>query len=280
VTPLVEERHHRLTVSIPAEDIWLRVDEFRICQVLTNLLTNAAKYTERGGTIHLSANREGAEVAIRVTDNGTGISADLLPRMFDLFVQGFAGRDRAQGGLGIGLALVRNLVQLHGGSVTAVSDGAGKGSEFVVRLPVIEAVRAAAHTDGEQSIRARVEVVSRRVLVVDDNEDAAILLGDLLRSVGHDVRVAHDGASAIDTATRFQPEIAILDIGLPGMDGFELAAALRERLGTDVRLMALTGYGQQNDVARTERAGFEVHFVKPVALARLLTEIEMGRSAA
>jgi signal transduction histidine kinase/CheY-like chemotaxis protein len=279
VTPLVEERRHRLTVSVPSEDIWLRVDDFRICQVLTNLLTNAAKYTERGGTIHLSASREGAEAAIRVTDNGTGITADLLPRVFDLFVQGFGGGDRSHGGLGIGLALVHNLVQLHGGSVTAFSQGAGKGSEFVVKLPAIEAARGAVHTDGERSIRERVEVVSRRVLLVDDNEDAALLLGDLLRSVGHDVRVAHDGASAIDAATRFRPEIAILDIGLPDMDGHELAVAIRERLDTKVRLMALTGYGQQNDVARTERAGFEAHFVKPVALAKLLTEIEMSRSA-
>jgi signal transduction histidine kinase/CheY-like chemotaxis protein len=278
VTPLLEERRHSLSISIPPQDIWLDVDEFRICQVLTNLLTNAAKYTGPGGTIDLAARREGASIAIRVKDNGTGIARDLLPRVFDLFVQGFQSSERRQGGLGIGLALVRNLVQLHGGSVTATSEGAGTGSEFVVRLPVIEATRALASTDGERSIRERVQVASRRILVVDDNEDAAILLGDLLRSVGHDVRTAHDGTSALETAARFQPEIAILDIGLPGMDGYELAATLRARIGRNVRLMALTGYGQQQDVARAERSGFDAHFVKPVALAKLLTEIEMGRT--
>jgi signal transduction histidine kinase/CheY-like chemotaxis protein len=280
VMPLVEERRHQLAVSIPPEDIWLDVDEFRICQVLTNLLTNAAKYTERGGRIDFSASPDGAAIAIRVADNGTGISADLLPRVFDLFVQGFRSPDRTQGGLGIGLALVRSLVELHGGSVAAFSEGVGKGSELVVRLPVIETARAATREDGERPSRERLQVVSRRILVVDDNEDAAMLLGDLLRSVGHEVRVAHDGSNAIDTAARFRPEIGILDIGLPGMDGYEVAAAIRERLGAEVRLMAVTGYGQQKDVACAERAGFEAHFIKPVALAKLLAqiELELGRT--
>ena len=279
VTPLVHERQHQLHVAVPPEDIWLDVDDFRICQVLTNLLTNAAKYTERGGEIGLSARREGATIAIGVTDNGIGIASDLLPHVFDLFVQGRQNSDRRQGGLGIGLALVHNLVKMHGGSVTAVSEGAGKGSEFVVRLPVITATATQSSTDGERSIRDRVHVVSKRILVVDDNEDAASLLGDLLRSVGHDVRVAFDGQAALETASQFQPEIAILDIGLPHMDGYQLAGVMRERLHSNVRLMALTGYGRDPDVSKARQAGFDAHFVKPVALAKLLTEIEVGKSA-
>jgi signal transduction histidine kinase len=276
--PLIDERQHRLSVSIPSADIWLDVDDVRICQVLTNLLTNAAKYTQRHGGIALTAVHDENGIAIRVKDNGSGIAPDLLPSVFDLFVQGFQSADRKQGGLGIGLALVRRLVEMHGGSVSATSDGIGKGSEFVVRLPVIEKARPTVSPEGERSIRERVHVVRRRIVVVDDNEDAAILLGDLLRSVGHEVRTAHDGPSGLELVARFQPEVAILDIGLPGMDGYELAAAIRESGTESIRLMALTGYGQQQDVARAEKAGFAAHFVKPVALARLLTEIEIGGS--
>jgi signal transduction histidine kinase len=277
-TPHIDERQHRLSVSVPAEDIWLDADDVRICQVLTNLLTNAAKYTPRGGRIELVAERDESEsgVAIRVKDNGSGIAPDLLPRVFDLFVQGFQSADRRQGGLGIGLALVRRLVEMHGGSVGASSDGVGMGSEFVVRLPTIEKTRSVDYADGDLSLCERPQVVPRRILVVDDNEDAATLLGDLLRSVGHDVRTAHDGVSGLELVARFEPDVAILDIGLPGMDGYELAAAIRERAANRTRVMALTGYGQQQDVARAERAGFDAHFVKPVALARLLAEIEIG----
>ncbi len=277
VTPLLEERGHRLTVSVPQEEVWLDIDDFRICQVLTNLLTNAAKYTTRKGVIDLAARLEGPNIEIRVTDNGIGIGPDLLPHVFDLFVQGLQTSDRRQGGLGIGLALVRNLVKLHGGTVRVTSEGAGKGTEFVVSLPVIESRDVSA--DGERSVRESVQVASKRILIVDDNEDAATLLADLLRSVGHEVRIAHDGLTGLEIATRFQPHTAILDIGLPGMDGYELAGKIHDRLGREVRLMALTGYGQEQDVARAEQAGFVAHFVKPVALAKLLAEIEMGQPA-
>ena len=282
VTPLIEEREHRLSVTIPPDDVWLEVDDVRICQVITNLLTNAAKYTPPGGAIELAVHREDGRIAICVTDNGSGIRSDLLPRVFDLFVQGYQSSDRKQGGLGIGLALVRRLVEMHGGSVGATSDGPGAGSAFTVRLPVIAAARAAVASGGERSLRDRPRVVPKRILVVDDNEDAAVLLGELLRSVGHEVRIAHDGATALASLAQFRPELALLDIGLPGMDGYELAAAMRARAGAGLRLMALTGYGQQQDVARAERAGFEAHFVKPVAPAKLLTEIETetGRDSA
>ncbi|NVB81624.1 MAG: GAF domain-containing protein [Kofleriaceae bacterium] len=276
VTPLVDERRHQLTISLPDEELWLDVDDVRICQVLTNLLTNAARYTERGGQLALCAAREDSCVVIRVKDNGVGMPPELLPRVFDLFVQGYRTSDRSQGGLGVGLALVRNLVVMHGGSVGVASAGPGKGSELTVRLPIIVPNRAVAATgDGERSIREGVSVTSRRILVVDDNVDAATLLADLLRTVGHDVRVAHDGAVALDIQARFHPEIGILDIGLPRMDGYELATIMRERAARTIRLMAVTGYGQEQDRARAERAGFDAHFVKPVALAKLLTEIEL-----
>jgi CheY-like chemotaxis protein len=275
VTPYMEERRHHFTVSFPAEDIWIDADEVRISQVLTNLLTNAAKYTDLGGRVDLNAERTGSHVVIRVKDNGAGIAPDLLPRVFDLFVQGYQTSERSQGGLGIGLALVRELVEMHGGTVGATS-APGQGSELTVRLPILETKRVLTQPrESEGSFRARVSVTSRRILVVDDNADAAMMLADLLRTVGHDVRTAHDGKSALEIHAKFQPEIALLDIGLPGMDGYELATAMRASGGPAIRLMAVTGYGQEQDLARAERAGFHAHFVKPVALAKLVAEIEM-----
>jgi PAS domain S-box-containing protein len=272
--PLCEEHRHHVTVDIPVETIWLEADETRMCQVLSNLVTNAAKYTPAGGRIVIRAKRTDQRVRLSVKDNGVGIGPELLPRVFDLFVQGERRSDRSQGGLGIGLAIVRNLVSLHGGTVQAMSDGLGRGSEFVVELPVVD---MQAKPSPERAVRHGLQVTPRKILVVDDNEDAGALLGEMLESLGHEVVVALDGPRALEAIERFTPEIGILDIGLPVMDGYELAAALRQRFGSAIRLMAVTGYGQEQDRLRTQEAGFEVHFVKPVGLGKVLAAIEVPK---
>jgi PAS domain S-box-containing protein len=272
--PLYEERRHRLIVTMPDDDIWLEADETRLCQVFTNLLSNAAKYTPIGGLIDLSVRRQGKRVKICLRDNGDGIAPDLLPRIFGLFVQGTRTTDKA--GLGIGLALVRNLVRMHGGTVTAGSEGIGRGSEFSVELPLIDVHREPQPmSDADRNLRDRVQMAPRRILVVDDNEDAGTLLGEMLRSVGHEVVVALDGPRALEAVKHFHPDVAILDIGLPVMDGHELASALRDRFGSSVRLLAVTGYGQEQDRARTAQSGFQAHFVKPVAIQKVLAAIEV-----
>jgi PAS domain S-box-containing protein len=270
--PLCEEYRHHVRVDIPIETIWLEADETRLCQVLTNLITNAAKFTPKGGRIEVRAKRMGDRARISVKDTGVGIQPELLPRVFELFVQGERRMERSQGGLGIGLAIVRNLVALHGGTVRAVSDGPGQGSEFIVDLPIID-MQAKPVT--ERAVRHGLQVTPRKILVVDDNDDAGALLGEMLQSLGHEVVVALDGPRAIEALDRFTPEIGILDIGLPVMDGYELAAALRSRLGDGIRLMAVTGYGQEQDRRRTQQAGFEAHFVKPVGLGKVLAAIEV-----
>ncbi len=278
-SPLFEEKRQRLDVRCPEGDIWLEADETRLCQVLTNLLSNAAKYTPPRGHVAIEATCEQTRITIRVKDDGNGIAPELLPRIFDLFVQGDRSTDRHQGGLGIGLALVRNLVRLHGGTVEARSPGTGQGSEFIVELPAIDVPVSAPPADGEWELRRRVEVTARRILVVDDNEDAGQLLGEMLRSVGHEVVIAVDAPRALEALKTFTPDIAILDIGLPVMDGYELAGALRAALGPSVRLLALSGYGQQQDKERAFASGFEAHFVKPVSLKKVLATIEVERGA-
>ena len=276
--PACEERKHHVAVVLPREDIWLEADETRLCQVLTNLITNSAKYTPPGGQIELRAERIPTGVRIRVIDNGNGIAPDLLPRIFDLFVQGHRTSDRQQGGLGIGLALVRNLVQMHDGTVSARSEGHGRGAEFVVELPTIE-LASRALAPAEIVMRQRVQVTPRRILVVDDNEDAGELMAEVLRSVGHEVVCTIDGPRALEAIKRFTPEVAILDIGLPVMDGYELAQAMRAAI-RDVRLMAVTGYGQEQDRARALAAGFEQHFVKPVSPQKVIAAIEIAPNKA
>lgn len=271
-SPLLESRQHHLDVDVPQGGLHLDGDPDRLAQVFANLLANAAKYTDPGGRIELSAAREGEELVVAVRDNGVGMTPELLARVFDLFVQGAQGPERSAGGLGIGLALVKSLVTMHGGDVEARSEGPGKGSEIIVRLPA----SAAAPAEGAAPHRAPARPASapRRVLVVDDNEDAADLLADALRGEGWEVAVAVDGPQALSLLSSFQPEVAVLDLGLPVMDGYELAAQIRERLGPRApRLLALTGYGQDRDRKASEAAGFERHLVKPVRAEELVAAI-------
>ncbi|HEX8200300.1 MAG TPA: ATP-binding protein, partial [Isosphaeraceae bacterium] len=261
--PLIEARGHALAVTLPPEPLWLEADPVRLVQVLANLLTNAAKYTDPGGRIALEATDEaGGSLVLRVRDSGIGIAPEMLARVFDLFAQ--AGP--TAGGLGIGLALVKSLVERHGGTITATSAGPGRGSEFTVRLPrgartVPERPPA---SDPRDTASAHRPPRPRRVLVVDDQVDAARSLARLLKGWGHEVHVAHDGPSALDAVEAQGPEVVLLDVGLPGMDGHEVARRLRGRPGDGLRLVALTGYGQEEDRLRSQAAGFDDHLVKPV----------------
>ena len=275
---LLEQRHHRLTIQCEKGRFLAEADPTRLAQVIANLLTNAARYTDPGGDIQLSlAAREG-QLILTVKDNGIGISAEMLPRVFDLFEQAARSADRAQGGLGIGLALVKNLVALHGGTVSAHSDGPGRGSTFTVSLPAARGQPSAA---GAAHQRAPVAPAgSGRVLIVDDNLDAAELLQHALEASGYAVEMATDPITALDVAARFAPEVAILDIGLPVIDGYELATrllALPEAAAC--RLIALTGYGQEHDRRRSLDAGFYEHLVKPVDVDRLVRLVEAVRTA-
>jgi CheY-like chemotaxis protein len=237
---------------------WVSGDPTRLEQITINLVDNALKHTPPGGTITVGVRREGADAVLSVRDTGAGIAPDLLPHVFDLFTQGRRGLDRQQGGLGIGLTLVRRLVEQHGGRVDASSGGPGQGSEFVVRLPAIEPAPAAAAPAVRGSGARR-----QRILVVEDNPDARAMLRLLLEMSGHEVDEAPDGLTGLDVALRMQPDVALVDIGLPGLDGYELAQRLRER-APDIRLVAVTGYGQPEDRDRALRAGFTIHLVKPV----------------
>ncbi len=268
-SPLIEQQRHHLDVNVP-HGLVVNGDLGRLAQVVANLLTNAAKYTEAGGRIHVSADVQPHEIALRVRDSGTGIDADMLPHVFNLFVQERQSIARSRGGLGLGLAIVRSLVDLHGGRVSAHSAGRGAGSEFVVRLPRLQQDGSRRHADDGATAAVAAPPVGGRVLVVDDNRDAAALLGELVQAFGYAVRVVHDAPSALEEAARFAPQVALVDIGLPVMDGYELA----ERFATDAALqrtalVAVTGYGQQHDRERTARAGFRVHLVKPVDGAEL-----------
>jgi PAS domain S-box-containing protein len=263
--PPITLRQHKLTVTLPQESVLIEADPLRLAQVFGNLLNNAAKYTEEGGCIRVTVERGPNEALIRVRDTGIGISAEMLPRVFDLFTQADKSLDRSQGGLGIGLTLVQRLVELHGGTVEAHSAGLGQGSEFVVRLPLMGAVRtgsgpAPVSADGEEPSSR-----GRRVLIVEDNHDAAETLGLLLESTGQEVHVVHDGTAAVQAARSFRPDVVLLDIGLPGMNGYDVARRLRaERDLGQPLLVALTGYGQEEDRTRAREAGFDLYLVKPV----------------
>jgi PAS domain S-box-containing protein len=268
--PLIDASRHQLAIALPPEPLTLDADAVRLGQVFANLLNNAAKYTPSGGQIWLSARQEGSEVVVSVRDSGKGIEPEMLQRVFDLFTQVDRSPSRNQGGLGIGLTLVKSLVESHGGSVVAKSPGLNQGSEFIVRLPLAANQRTAA---GKPAARAAAgALASRRLLVVDDNRDAANSLGRLLRVLGAEVQIAHSGAEALELLEKFRPVTVLLDIGMPGMDGYEVAQRVRERFdASEVLLIALTGWGQEEDRRRSQAAGFDHHLVKPVDHGVLLT---------
>jgi CheY-like chemotaxis protein len=263
---------------LPEEPVTLVADPVRLAQILANLLNNAAKYTEDGGRISLSARHEGNHAVISVRDTGVGIPVDVLPRVFDLFAQADRTYHRAQGGLGIGLTLVRTLVELHGGSVSAKSEGIGRGSEFTVRLPL--GVELASRRDGALEETESV-FAAHRFLVVDDSRDAADSLALLLESLGADVHTAMDGPAALDELDSYRPSVMLLDIGMPGMDGLEVARRARQRPDSrDLTVIALSGWGQDEDRRRSREAGVDYHMVKPVdldELGRLLTALAPQR---
>jgi signal transduction histidine kinase len=278
--PLAEARRQKLALELPAGPVWISGDAERLSQVVANLLNNACKYTQEGGRIEVSASAAEGEALIRVRDNGQGIDAKLLPRVFDLFVQGERSLDRGQGGLGIGLTLVRRLVELHQGRVEAQSDGAGRGAEFRVYLPCISAVPAP-EDEGSSAVAAlSTQVYGRRVLVVDDNADAAESTAEFLRLEGHEVKTVYDGTQALSAVRVFAPHVIVLDIGLPGVDGYAVARRLREHGDTShALLIALTGYGKKEDRERASAAGFDYHFTKPADPREIQRAIERGRAA-
>lgn len=272
-SPLFEQKCHVLTVDAPEVGLDVLGDPLRLGQVFANLLTNAAKFTEPAGRISIRAERDGDFAVVRVEDNGSGISPEQLPHLFDTFFQGPRARDRAQGGLGLGLALVQSLVALHGGSVAVTSDGLGAGSVFEVRLPALPIAARAEAPPLLEDYQVRPSN-GRRVLLVDDSEDILEIVSALLRYEGYEVLAAPDGPTALQVAPEFHPDIAVLDIGLPAMDGYDLARHLREELGDRTpKLVAMTGYGQAADTERAREAGFDVHLVKPVDPEQLLASL-------
>jgi signal transduction histidine kinase/CheY-like chemotaxis protein len=263
-----KQKRQEFRVIFEEDDpLWVDVDPARVEQILGNLLTNATKYTQEGGRITLKAGREGEEAVLRVNDNGMGIAPAMLPYLFELFAQADQSLDRSHGGLGIGLTLVKSLVEMHGGSVSASSEGEGKGSEFTIRLPLAEPISPAAEPlPADASIGN-----SKRILVVDDNRDAAVSLAMVLQVEGHVTQIAECGREALEVAERFMPEIVLLDIGLPEMDGYEVARRLRQMMRcNEPLLVATTGYGQPEHRGRSEAAGFNRHLVKPVDIGELL----------
>jgi signal transduction histidine kinase/CheY-like chemotaxis protein len=272
--PHLEQAHHRLTIALPPEPVYLDGDSARLAQVFANLLHNASKYTEPGGQIALTARQTATAAEVSVRDNGIGIPAEFLPRLFEKFSQVAPALDRSQGGLGLGLSLVHGIVSLHGGQVLARSDGPGTGSEFIVRLPLASA--AAPLPKGGVPMSPN-PAPSRRILVVDDNEDSAESLTVLLRLQGHLVESAHDGKHALEAAERFRPDVVLLDIGMPGMNGYEVCREIRKQpWGAAILLIAQTGWGQDQDRQRTKDAGFDGHLTKPIdhdRLEEILTDL-------
>lgn len=271
IQPFVDERGHRLTVAPLSVPVSIEADPERLCQVLVNLLENAARYTDPGGEIALTATRDDDAVVVTVRDNGRGIAAERLPDLFDLFTGAPRAVDQPRGSLGVGLSLVRSIVELHGGTVEARSEGAGHGAEFVVTLPLAE---RQAQAGGIVDSHAGRET-PRRIVVIDDNVDAAESLAMLLRLTGHEVHIAFDGPSGVELVRRTAPDCVLVDIGLPGIDGYEVAKRLRAHDDGDMLLVAVTGYGQPADRIKSGQAGFDHHVVKPVSqsvLERLLRE--------
>jgi len=262
---LIEAGQHHLTVTLPEAPVPLEVDEVRLTQVLSNLLTNAAKYTDPGGRIHIAGAVENGTVVIRVEDTGVGISAEMLDHVFSLFTQVDRSLNRSQGGLGVGLALVRRLVEMHGGTVTAASPGIGQGSVFTVRIPILEVESIRNESPEPAPSMLQLARTGKKVLIVDDNRDAAISLAVLLQSLGHETCTAHTGPEGFKAARTLLPDVVLLDIGLPGLNGYEVARQIRQepRLST-VTLIALTGWGTDEDKRRAAEAGFNLHLTKPI----------------
>jgi PAS domain S-box-containing protein len=279
--PLIEEQGHKLTITLPASAIFLDADPTRLAQVFSNLLNNAAKYSEQGGHIMLSAQPEADQVVVRVTDRGIGIPADHLPRIFQLFAQVETASDRSQGGLGIGLSLVKGLVEMHGGKIEAHSDGPGRGSEFVARLPMIsgEPLPGSQATDNDDESAS--PTAKYRILIVDDNRLSSESTATALGLMGHELAIASDGMEGIERAQAFRPDVILLDIGLPELSGFETARRIREQpWGKNIFLIAVTGYGQEEDRRRSLEAGFNCHLVKPLRFSELkhkLSEIALDK---
>jgi CheY-like chemotaxis protein/anti-sigma regulatory factor (Ser/Thr protein kinase) len=277
-SPLMVAARHEMTVTVPADPIWLYADAARLSQVVTNLLNNAARYTPRGGRISVQAGREGDRAVITVCDNGIGISPDALAGIFDLFMQAH-GSEINEGGLGVGLALAKRLAEMHGGSIEAHSPGAGQGSAFIVRLPITQRDATSAVTDVEPP--AARSAARLKVLIVDDSADLVEMLGLVVEGFGHDVRKTLDGRSAIAVALAYRPDVVLLDLGLPVISGEDVARELRrhpEMAAT--RLVALTGWGQAEDRRRTKDAGFDDHLTKPTdprELQRLLADVARTR---
>jgi CheY-like chemotaxis protein/nitrogen-specific signal transduction histidine kinase len=277
--PQMEERQQEFSVSLSGTPLWVHGDPIRLEQVVVNLLSNALKYTPAGGRVWLTVVEDGGNALIRVRDSGNGIEASLLPHIFELFSQGERELDRRQGGLGIGLPLVKSLVEMHGGTVTAQSEGSDRGSEFVVRLPAVPAPVPQVVTPPEDS--AEPAPRSLRVLLVDDVADTRIVFSRLLEILGHQVRTAGDGPSALEAALEFGPDVVLLDLGLPGMNGYEVAKRMRQQPALqNAVLAAVTGYGQQLDRQRSQQMGFDHHLVKPIdvdVLQQLLAAIAESR---
>jgi PAS domain S-box-containing protein len=280
--PFIEESEHEIEVTLPKEPVLVNADLVRMAQVLSNLLNNAAKYTNPGGRISLKAERQGGEAVVTIKDSGIGMPQELLPKVFDMFMQGDRTMTRTHGGLGIGLTLVKRLVEMHGGSVEAWSEGKDKGSEFTIRVPaVVDPVnreRDAIHADDSMPKG------HRRILIVDDNELSANSLSILLGMAGNETRTAYDGAEAVVTAETFRPDVVLLDLGLPLMDGYETCTRIRQQpWGKDILVVALTGWGQAEDRRRSTEAGFDRHIVKPadpVQLMKMLAELEAAKEQA
>jgi PAS domain S-box-containing protein len=273
IRPQMDARGHELLVDAPPEPIYVEGDTTRLSQVFVNLLNNAAKYTDRGGRITLTFRRVGSDAVIRVIDPGIGLTPEQISRIFEMFAQVDESLERGEGGLGVGLALARTLVQLHGGEIEAKSAGLGKGSEFIVRIPALPEKSASKSQTENGDV---VPQVQRRILVADDNIDSAETLASLLRSAGHEVRTAHEGVSAVETWNAFTPDLAILDIGMPKLNGYDVARQIRSREKSHTVLIAVTGWGQEDDKRRAREAGFDHHLTKPIdppAIAKRLAQL-------
>ena len=275
--PLIDQAGQQLLVQLPSRPVFVDADVTRLAQVFANLLNNAAKYTPRGGRIDLTVQQQGNMVDVSIKDDGIGIPESMLIRVFDLFTQVDRSLEKSQGGLGIGLTIVKRLVEMHGGTVAAKSAGTDRGSEFVVQLPLVASLT---HANKQSDPSNGSTIARRRILVVDDNHDAAITMSMMLKLLGHELRTAHDGEAAIEEAEEFRPEVMLLDIGLPKLNGYDVARHIRSQVwGRTLFLVALTGWGQQDDKRRAAEAGFDHHFTKPVdpvALQKLLTGLSIN----